>query len=140
MEQKVYNTRQKIQILEMLKNNKDKHLTVDEMFFILSAMKVNVSRATLYRYLDVLVATGEVKKFITSEDGKACYQYFDPSLNCNEHFHLMCIECGKLIHLCCDEVNHVISHIEGEHNFKVDPGKIVFYGTCEECLKKGDTK
>ena len=60
MEVKVYNTRQKVFILEMLKNNKNKHLTVDDMLFILNAQKVSVSRATLYRYLDVLVSTGDV--------------------------------------------------------------------------------
>ena len=89
MEVKVYNTRQKTIILEMLKNNKNKHLTADDMLFILSAQKVSVSRATLYRYLDVLVSTGDVKKYILSESDKACYQYVDSGKSCNEHFHRM---------------------------------------------------
>ena len=72
METKVYNTRQKVQILEMLKQNKHRHMTVDEMVFYFTVQKINVSRATLYRYLDVLVSTGDVKKYITGE--KACYQ------------------------------------------------------------------
>ena len=139
MEVKTYNTRRKVIILEMLKNNKNKHLTVDDMLFILTAQKVSVSRATLYRYLDVLVQTGDVKKYIVSETDKACYQYVDDGNSCKEHFHLMCIECGKLQHLECSHINEIINHVENDHKFKVDPGRVVFYGLCEECLKiKGD--
>jgi Fur family ferric uptake transcriptional regulator len=135
MEVKVYNTRQKVFILEMLKNNKNKHLTVDDMLFILNAQKVSVSRATLYRYLDVLVSTGDVKKYILSESDKACYQYVDSSEDCKEHFHLMCIDCGTLQHLECLQINEIINHVVQDHKFKVDPGRVVLYGLCEECQK-----
>ena len=135
MEGKVYNTRQKTIILEMLKNNKNKNLTADDMLFILSAQKVSVSRATLYRYLDVLVSTGDVKKYILSESDKACYQYVDSGKSCKEHFHLMCIYCGTLQHLECIHINEIINHVEKDHKFKVDPGRVVFYGLCEECMR-----
>ena len=135
MEGKVYNTRQKTIILEMLKNNKNKHLTADDMLFILSAQKVSVSRATLYRYLDVLVSTGDVKKYILSESDKACYQYVDSGKSCKEHFHLMCIYCGTLQHLERIHINEIINHVEKDHKFKVDPGRVVFYGLCEECMR-----
>ncbi len=135
MEVKVYNTRQKTIILEMLKNNKNKHLTADDMLFILSAQKVSVSRATLYRYLDVLVQTGDVKKYILPDSDKACYQYVDSGDSCKEHFHLMCIDCGTLQHLECVHINEVINHVENMHKFKVDPGRVVFYGLCEDCMK-----
>ena len=115
--------------------NKNKHLTVDDMLFILNAQKVSVSRATLYRYLDVLVSTGDVKKYILSESDKACYQYVDSSEDCKEHFHLMCIECGTLQHLECPHINEIINHVVKDHKFKVDPGRVVLYGLCEECQK-----
>lgn len=138
MESRNYNTVQKQKILEMLKNNSDKHLNVDEMLFILSVEKVNVSRATLYRFLDVLVQTGEVQKFIIGENEKACYQYIQDKEHCNNHFHLMCTECGKLIHMNCSKVDEIVKHIEDDHEFKVDPGRVVFYGICKECQEKGN--
>lgn len=134
--EKMYNTRQKVLILEMLKQNSNRHLTVDEMMMIFTAKKTNVSRATLYRYLDALVQTGEVRKYQTSELDKACYQYIDKETNCKEHFHLMCIECGSLKHLECDKISDLVSHIEIDHKFKVDPGRIVIYGICENCTKE----
>lgn len=136
MEQKTYITKQKIQIIELLKNNKNKHMTADDMLFLLTAQKINVSRATLYRYLDVLVSTGEVRKIFISEGSKACYQYIDNTTKCKEHFHLVCTECGKLQHMECSHVEDIIKHVEKEHHFLVDPGRVVFYGICSECAKK----
>lgn len=133
---KAYNTRQKMQIIEMLKQNKHRHMTVDEMMFYLTVAKISVSRATLYRYLDVLVQTGSVKKYIVGEGDKACYQYVDADYNCRQHFHLMCIECGVLQHLECGFINNIIEHVESEHQFKVDPGRVVLYGVCANCQKK----
>ncbi len=136
MENKNYNTVQKQKILEMLKANSHHHLNADEMLFILNAKQLNVSRATLYRYLDVLVQTGEVRKYIFAEGEKACYQYIEDKNHCSSHFHLMCTECGKLIHLDCGKVAELINHIEEEHNFMVDPGRVVIYGICSDCKKE----
>ena len=136
MENKSYNTIQKQRILEMLKANSNHHLNVDEMLFILNTKQIYVSRATLYRYLDVLVQTGEVRKFLIGDNEKACYQYIEDKEHCSNHFHLMCTECGKLIHLHCQKVDDIVGHILEEHKFLVDPGRVVFYGICEECQKK----
>ena len=59
MQIKGYNTKQKNIIIDMLKNNKDRHLTADEMLKILDGLHSPVGKATLYRFLDVLVSTGE---------------------------------------------------------------------------------
>jgi Fur family ferric uptake transcriptional regulator len=134
--EKIYNTKQKMQIIELLKSSQDKHLTADDMMMIFQMKKINVSRATLYRYLDVLVQTGVIKKFYLGEGEKACYQYIGTNNSCKEHFHLVCLECGKLYHLECNRISDMVNHIEDEHKFKVDPGRIIFYGICEECQKE----
>lgn len=132
MNSRFYVTKQKTQIVEMLKKNSDRHMNVDDMLFLLNAQKCKVSRATLYRYLDVLVSTGDVRKFITGD--KACYQYVSDD-NDNDEFHLMCVECGKLIHMKCHKVADIMEHVETAHHFKVDPTKVVLYGICEDCAK-----
>ena len=64
MQIKGYNTKQKTIIIDMLKNNKNRHLTADEMLRILDDMHSPVGKATLYRFLDVLVSTGDLRKYI----------------------------------------------------------------------------
>lgn len=134
MQIKGYNTKQKNIIIEMLQNNKNCHLTADEMLKILEEMNSPVSKATLYRFLDVLVSTGNLRKYITAEGEKACYQYIDEEEGCHEHYHLKCIECGKLIHMECHHIEKITDHVLKEHKFSVDPSRIVLYGICEECM------
>ena len=52
-------------------------------------------------------------------------------------YHMKCEECGSLIHLECDAITELEDHIWKDHRFRVDPGRTVFYGLCEECEKKG---
>ncbi len=133
MQIKGYNTKQKNVIIEMLQQNKNRHLTADEMLKILEDAGSPVGKATLYRFLDVLVSTGDLRKYITSEGEKACYQYVDEETGCHEHYHLKCIECGKLIHVDCSAIDEIQQHIEQHHNFNVDKSRIVLYGPCSDC-------
>ena len=134
MQIKGYNTKQKNIIIEMLKQNKNRHLTADEMLKILEEMSSPVGKATLYRFLDVLVSTGDLRKYITVDGDKACYQYVDDEEGCHEHYHLKCIECGKLIHVDCSHLDEITNHIGEHHNFNVDKSRIVLYGTCNSCM------
>ena len=127
-----YNTNQKKIIINLLKNNKDEHLNVDEMLEILKESGENVSRATLYRTLDNLVNSGEVRKYVMDENEKACFQYIDSTI-CHDHFHLICLKCGKLFHLDCEKFHNLIDHIEEEHDFKVSESRLVLYGLCKDC-------
>ena len=141
MQIKGYNTKQKNVIIEMLKQNKDRHLTVDEMLKLLEEMSSPVGKATLYRFLDVLVSTGDLRKYITIDGDKACYQYVDEEKGCHEHYHLKCIECGKLMHVDCTYIDEIQTHITEHHNFHVDKSRIVLYGTCSDCMEvKKDEK
>jgi Fur family ferric uptake transcriptional regulator len=49
---------------------------------------------------------------------------------------MKCEQCGKLIHLNCDEINAFFEHVSEEHGFVLDPKRTVFYGICNECNSK----
>ena len=130
-----YHTKNKVKILNCLKANSNKHLTIEQIDEILDGQ---VPLASIYRNVDDLVEEGAIRKYIVDRNNSACYQYIGDG-NEHQHFHLLCSKCGKLIHLECDEVEHLISHIEEEHGFQVDISKVTLYGVCEEC-QKGDNK
>lgn len=132
-----YNTNQKKIIINLLKENNDHHLNIDEMQEILKEKNESVSRATLYRTLDLLVNSGVVRKYVIGESEKACFQYIDDD-ECHNHIHLVCEKCGKLFHLDCDKFHDIIDHIEDEHGFSVSQSRLVLYGICKECARKED--
>ncbi len=133
---KEYNTKQKENLLSFLVRNKDRHTNVQEISAFLAGEGTPVGTATIYRQLDRLVEQGMVRKFLLDGKTGACYQYISSTDGCNEHFHLKCISCGKLIHFSCHYLSEVNRHIYEEHGFTVNSSQTVFYGKCTECSRK----
>ena len=98
----VYKTKQREQVLDIIKNSNSKHVTVESILNIIKKDNIDISRATLYRTLDLLVNSGALKKIIVDEKNPPCYQLCE--LEDNDHFHLVCEKCGKLFHLDCEKV------------------------------------
>ena len=132
-----YSTRQRSLILDFI-NESSSHLTVSDIVSGLKLKGHRVSTATVYRALERLCASGEIKKFIIDEKGAACYQRSESE--CNSHFHLKCLGCGRLIHLDCEFLSSMEGHILKEHGFTVSSGKTVIYGFCSDCSElRGDS-
>lgn len=131
-----YNTKQKEYILEYLRANVRRHVSVGDILEHLRREGREVGTTTVYRYLDRLCRSGEVRKYVIDETSGACYQYISDRHGCAEHFHLKCIRCGRLIHVDCTYLEEVGRHIGEHHRFSVDNSKTVFYGTCEACMTK----
>ena len=123
-----YVTKNKKEVLNYLKDNKDRHLSIEQIAKELA----NVPQASLYRIIETLVNDGVVRKYIIDNNTPACFQYVDED-NDYSHFHLLCTKCGKLIHLKCHEVEELIKHISLEHGFMVDASKVNLYGLCKDC-------
>lgn len=127
-----YNTKNKLTVINCLKANQDKHLTIEEIDNLLNK---KISLASLYRIIDNLVLDGLVRKYVIDRNNSACFQYIDNG-NKHKHFHLLCTKCGKLFHLECHEVDRLLTHIKDEHGFDVDITKVNLYGVCKECQEK----
>ena len=125
-----YKTKHRTDIINFLKKNEDKHYTIQELHQKLK----DIPQATLYRLVDSLVEEGQVRKYIIGPNSSCCFQY-NHDESCHHHFHLVCEKCGKLIHLECHEVDHLLTHIKDDHGFAIDTSKVNFYGLCDECIK-----
>lgn len=136
---KGYKTKQKELILDFLVTNKDRHVSAEELVDNLKSSGNSVGKSTVYRQLDKLVLQGYVRKFFVEEGIGACYQYCDGS-KCNEHYHLKCLQCGKLFHVKCNYLDTISTHVGNTHKFIIDNSKTVLYGICENCGASDDKK
>jgi len=93
-----------------------------------------VGRSTAYRCLNALAAEGKARKF-TADDAPACYQLVENT--CAEHFHFKCDSCGALLHVDCDLLSQIKTHMQAEHGFELDEKKLVYYGRCKQCAQDG---
>ncbi len=126
-----YSTSQREAVLEFLKGASN-HITPSEILTHLKETGVRISLATIYRTLDKLSAEGVIRKMSMGDGAGSCYQYIAKS-DCHSHFHLKCIECGRLIHLSCDFLAEMEKHILAEHGFTISTGRTVIYGRCSDC-------
>ena len=79
---------------------------------------------------------GKIRKYTLSEKSPACYQFSGGHPECRHHYHLMCSECGRLIHFESEHMRQLADEMMAKEDFAVDESKTVFYGCCGECRRK----
>lgn len=136
MSKSTYNTRQKQLIYDFLLSNKGELFTCDEIAQALRESGNAVGKATLYRFLEGLVLSGDARKIVESDKKSAAFQLLDKEMDCHGHMHMKCSCCGKFVHLGCDFMKEVGEHVKKHHGFKIDNSKTVIYGLCNDCLGK----
>ena len=130
------NTRQKSMILEYLKDRQDTHVRAEDIIHDLNAGEERVGKTTVYRVLKSLEIEGKIRKYTLSEKSPACYQFSGGHPECRHHYHLMCSECGRLIHFESEHMRQLADEMMAKEDFAVDESKTVFYGCCGECRRK----
>lgn len=127
MSEKRYLTKPRKMILTLFESHPDAVFSAKE---IIDNPEITVGEATVFRCLTHLSAKGFLKKY-ESADG-ALYQY-NRKGECDRHFHLKCLACGKIIHLDCELMHSISDHIAKDHSFAVDISRTVIYGCCANC-------
>lgn len=131
-----YNTRQRAEILDFLKSNPDKNLSIDDITLALSTQDIKVGKTTIYRYMDKLTKEGRVRKYKVENSKSAYYEFISDHHGCLDHYHFKCTNCGHLLHVDCEMMDDVFSHMQSHHGFVADNAKTVIYGLCSNCSKK----
>lgn len=136
-----YQTKHYQQIRDYLKEAEGEHLTVYDIRDHFASEKKEIGLTTIYRQLDKLVESGEVKKYQLDTMTSACYEYINTQEHCHKDFcfHAKCIQCGRMIHMHCHELLALQEHMKEHHEFLLDPSRTLFFGICSECAKKGET-
>lgn len=128
-----YATASRKRILDFLKSNRDRTVTVADIDEYLKRCDSEVNITTIYRYLDKLAGEGTVIKYVAEKGGKAVYQYVEQGHKCDEHLHIKCIKCGCIVHLECAFMDEIAEHILRDHGFELQCKNSILYGTCEKC-------
>ena len=137
MEKTTYHTAGRESILHHLADRPSCQLTVEELTAALEAEGVAVGKSTVYRHVSKLLESGSVRRFETPGVKSFVYQYADVTDLCDDHYHLKCVKCGRLIHLECAKMDEVKKHILSDHDFIIGFDRAVLYGQCASCAAKG---
>ena len=124
-----HNTIQRSLVLDAV-NRLKSHATADEVYAEVAATHPNISKATVYRNLNLLSEMGMIRK-LEIPGGADRFDHI-----CKEHCHVKCEKCGRLIHLECETLDSLGKHMLKNHGFAVNSMKTVFYGICENCAEE----
>ena len=95
--------------------NSNEHRDAEDIYLKLKERNVKVSRATVYRTIDVLVKNRLVRKMDVGE-GKSLYE---PRLDDEHHDHMICIDTGNIIEFYNKELEDLQDAIAKKHGYKV---------------------
>lgn len=135
-ERQNYNTKARKYILDFLKSRQDSTVSAADITEHLEKMGAAVNQATVYRYLNRLSRENRLLKFTDSKTQKSVYRFVGADSGCDEHIHIKCVSCGKLMHLECDFMEDIKKHLSEEHGFLLQCDGSILYGLCGECREE----
>ncbi|WP_456400268.1 Fur family transcriptional regulator [Mesoaciditoga sp.] len=130
-------TSQREAVLSVFLENQGEHLTADEVYEKLSHKNSHISKATIYRTVDLLKEMGFLSK-VNFGDGMERYEVKEP--NSHQHHHLICTKCGRIYEIKEDLLEELEKLIEEKTGFKIVDHQLNFYGICPRCQALSEEK
>ena len=119
-------TQERFFILEEIYHRND-HFDAETLFNDLKRKKVNVSRATVYNSLELLVACDLIKKH---QFGSQLTQY-EKAYHYRQHDHLICNDCKQVLEFCDPRIQQIQTKIGELLQFKITGHSLILQGSCE---------
>lgn len=109
-----------------------RHFDADDLVLRLKGHGKKVSRATIYRTLELLFECGLVGRVRLNEEK---YRY--ERLHKGEHHdHLVCTSCGKILEFIDERIEELQDEVCRQHDFVATSHSHQIWGLCGACRKK----
>lgn len=112
------------------------HIDADELLFRLRRAGVRVSRATIYRTLDLLVQAGLARRVSLGQD----HAYYEHILGREAHEHMVCMGCDRIIEWLDPELQRLLARNCEAHGFSPARHSLQVYGYCEDCADSREAR
>lgn len=113
--------------------SEEHHFDADELHMNQKGQGRDISRATVYRTLDLLVQAGLVRKSSFGDQ----HAHYEAVRHDEHHDHLICLNCHTIIEFYRADLEALQDRICEEHRFKALHHSHQIFGLCEKCQKKG---
>ena len=107
-------TKQRLAVWDEIKDSNEHH-DADKIYENIKSKNLNVSRATVYRTLDILAKNKLIRKLDVG-DGRIRYE---AKISKDHHDHMICLETGKIIEFYNEEIERLQDTIAKKHGYKV---------------------
>lgn len=109
-----------------------KHFDVEQLYDIIRNTSKNVSRATVYRTIPLLVEAGLIQRSVRSE-ARDTYEHI---FGHPKHAHWVCNICGAVIETDMTGANKLMQNMAKAQSFAIDDISLIISGICKKCQRK----
>ena len=124
-------TPQRRSTLEVILENKGRHMSTEEIYNSVKKMCPEIGLATVYRTELLFEDLGILYKH-NFDDGKNRYEMSQADED-HHHHHLICLKCGQVIEVEEDLLDVLENKIQEKHHFNIIDHNVKFFGYCEKC-------
>lgn len=103
------------------------HATAEEIYAEVHLLHPSISRATVYRNLNLLVREGLVSRVSVGRGPDRFDAVVEP------HYHLHCEICGKIEDVEMEPKHDLERDLRDTHGYRILGHEVVFRGICPEC-------
>jgi len=121
-------TQQRLVVASVVLDAAD-HLSAEDVARRIEQRDVAVGLATVYRTLDLLVASGLVQQ----RDFGEGFRRYEPAAPGQGHEHCICVACGKVMEFSNDRLERMIALLAEEVEFRPHHHHLEVFGLCREC-------
>jgi len=107
----------------------DRHFTAEEIHEAFRRGRTEVSRATVYRTLSLLVEGGFIDMLELGGDTKR----YEHILDREHHDHLLCTRCGAVVEFQEPRIEALQDEVARRNSFKITSHSLRLFGTCRKC-------
>jgi Fe2+ or Zn2+ uptake regulation protein len=107
------------------------HFTTSELESVARSRRLGISRATLFRALDLLIELGIVER-VDLPSGEHAYVACAGS----HHHHVICSRCGRTTEVADHGLAEAVTAMARESGYRIDTHRLELFGFCRHCQAK----
>lgn len=105
----------------------DGHFGADDLYIVMKNLNSRVSRATVYKTLELLVQCELLSKRNFGEN----ITRYESNYKRQSHDHLICMDCGRIVEFVNQKVKKLPEEISSELGFEVSSYSFNIFARCE---------
>jgi Fur family transcriptional regulator, ferric uptake regulator len=103
------------------------HFGADDLYILMKNQNSSVSRATVYKTLELLVQCHLISKRNFGDN----LTRYESNFKKQRHDHLICMDCGRIVEFADDRIKELPQQISDENGFDVESYSFNIFARCK---------